>query len=451
MNIYSYDMRGNFIGLSSPVIDLTIASDTSGFFTSGNATGQQVKRELAKEEEGAEETEGEGVVEKEMVVRKKKESRVVTRLQRRSEGTKESQKKNKRRKSYSVIPSALRKTKKSAIRSVDNGDTSQEEEASGVSEQEATLSRKKTVVEDKSTKGLASKVARKGQRSAPRDGDTSQEEEASGVSEQEATLSRKKTVAEDKSTKGLASKVARKGQRSAPRDGDTSQEEEASGVSEQEATLSHKEKTVAEDKSTKGLASKVARKGQRSAPRYGDTSEEEEASGVSEQEATLSRKEKTVAEDKSTKGLASKVARKWQRSAPRDGRGESGSDCSDTTTQNGKSSDQEPVASGRRQRKKGDTAGNKKVLNSVGGSDSIMTGKGAAEKGSELATDCLVDTLETAQENVGNVRKVKVQHKKAKRGVSISDRVVVIGEGGGGERGESPKEWTKSEVQKLSR
>lgn len=299
MNIYSYDMRGNFIGLSSPVIDLTITSDTSGFFTSGNVSGQQVKRELAKEGEGAEETDGEGVVEKEKEVKKKKESKAVTRVQR-NEGSKEGLKKNKRRKSYSVIPSALRKTKKSTVRSVDNGNTSQEE-----------------------------------------------------------------------------------------------------------------------------------------------------ASGVSEQEV---RKEKTVAEDKSTKRLASKVERKGRRSGPRGVRGDTGSDSSDTTTQNGKSSDQDTVAGGRRRRKKVNTAGTKKVLDGAVGSDSITTGKSGAEKGSELATDCLVDTMETTQDIVGNRRKIKVQHKKAKRGVSISDQVVVMGEGGGRGGGEnSPKEWTKTEVQKLSR
>lgn len=183
----------------------------------------------------------------------------------------------------------------------------------------------------------------------------------------------------------------------------------------------------------------------------GNTSqEEEEVSGVSEQEA---HKEKTVAEDKSTKRLASKVERKGQRSGPRDGRGDPGSESSDTTTQNGKSSNQETVAGSRRRRKKGNTAGTKKVVDGVAGSDSIITGKSGAEKDSELVTDCLVDTMETTRDNVGNLRKVKVQHKKAKRGVSISDRVVVMGEGGG-ERGggeNSPKEWTKTEVQKLSR
>lgn len=277
------------------MIDLTIASDTSGLFTSGSTAGH-VKREQGKEGDRVEETEGEGVGGKEKRVRKIKESKMATRVQR-SEGSKEGLKKYKRRKSSSVIPLALKKTKKSAIRNVDY----------------------------------------------------------------------------------------------------TSQEEEASGVSEQEATLTSKKKNVVEE---------------------------------------------------STKGLASKVARKAKQSGRRDSKGESGSD---TTTQKmdekAKSSYQESLAGGRKRQKKGDAAGNK-MLGSVGGSDSVTARRSAVEKDGELTTDCLV---ETTQDDVGNVRKVKVQHRKAKRGVSISDQVVVMGEGGRGGGEKSPKEWTKTEVQKLSR
>ena len=136
MNIYSYDMRGNFIGLASPVIDLTMcSSDTSGFLVnSGNESvilGRRVKQEPPSERGTAEE--GEGIVvecraggdqetvradarrerEKKKVKRHKKD-KIVQDL------GKEEQKKHRRRKSRCVIPLALKKAKKPTAQGVEH-------------------------------------------------------------------------------------------------------------------------------------------------------------------------------------------------------------------------------------------------------------------------------------------------------------------------------------------
>ena len=138
MSIYSYDMRGNFIGLSSPVIDLTL-SDTSGYVAGGNESlllkGQQrprVNREpAATERERVEEVRGrrgrggeERGSEKERCCSSEEEGWWWWLG---GEGRK---KKPRQRRRTSVIPAALRKMERLAALSGGGGGTSTECEAS---------------------------------------------------------------------------------------------------------------------------------------------------------------------------------------------------------------------------------------------------------------------------------------------------------------------------------
>ena len=108
-------MCGNFIGLTSPVIDLTVVPDTSGFLTSGNESTlwdqHRVKCEPMTEcgNEGTESESDSVPVVKEKVKKRGHQS------QRDRSGkivARDEMKKNSKRRSRGIIPLALRRSKK---------------------------------------------------------------------------------------------------------------------------------------------------------------------------------------------------------------------------------------------------------------------------------------------------------------------------------------------------
>ena len=154
MSIYSYDMRGNFIGLSSPVIDLTISSSettSSVFPTSGNESvltgGVKQEQPSGGREEGEEGVGVGGEKEERRATGRigvrggggKRESVAGSQKRKSVQDTlKEGQKKQRRKKSHSVIPPGLRKTRKSVAQEVAS---EQDEGASEDAEEERTVSR----------------------------------------------------------------------------------------------------------------------------------------------------------------------------------------------------------------------------------------------------------------------------------------------------------------------
>ena len=117
-DIYSYDMRGNLIGLAGPVIDLTVVSDTSGFLTSGNDESalwgaRRVKQELKECSSEGVESESDGSTATKEKGRKKGQQLQKDRSEKHV--PKDEQKKNNpKRKHRGVIPLGLRRAKKLA-------------------------------------------------------------------------------------------------------------------------------------------------------------------------------------------------------------------------------------------------------------------------------------------------------------------------------------------------
>lgn len=323
-------MRGNFIGLASPVIDLTITSDTSGFLTSGNESvilGRRIKREPT--ERGAGEEKGtEGVVTREAAARRKKESKATQQQKEKDGSSAKAGQKYRRRKKHSVIPLALRKAKKQVTQEADTeqaGETSEAEDTSSLSEHGATAALR---VEEEE--------------------ESLQPEVDSREQESVAAVRRKKSGSKK------------------------------SGVWHEE--------------------------------REGESSQAEaDCERVDESVAAVRRRRKKSGSKKS----ASQHLPDSEFNEP------------------------DPLL--------------------------IATAPTLQELPEPVTADFLVDTPRTTQDDVG-AGKVKVLHKKAKKRVSISNEVVVIGNdkwGGGGERGGErggeggggggDREWSKTELQKLSR
>ena len=127
-SIYSYDMMGNFIGLNSPVIDLTL--DTSGYIANDNSFSSSGKRRQRPKKEVVS---SESVVGGSEGVREKGRGGEVSKPQKKGEDTNSAKRHQKRRKR--LIPLSLSRLKKRA--GVATASEEEEEEERGEREEES--------------------------------------------------------------------------------------------------------------------------------------------------------------------------------------------------------------------------------------------------------------------------------------------------------------------------